>query len=108
MAYDEALARRVRAALENTSNVEERRMFGGLAFLVNGKMCVSVSGRGGLMCRMDPVHHESATQREGWTAVVMRGRPMRGYVRISPTGLKAPGALRGCIRDALRFNRTLK
>ncbi len=64
MAFDDALANRVRAALERRLPIEEKKMFGGIAFMVRGKMCVSV-GRGRLMCRIDPAGHDTALQHKG-------------------------------------------
>jgi TfoX/Sxy family transcriptional regulator of competence genes len=81
VAYDDALANRVRLALGNARPVQEKRMFGGLMFMVRGKMCVSV-GRDRLMCRIDPALHEVVVERKGCRTVIMKGRQYRGYVHI--------------------------
>ena len=81
VAYDESLANRVRTALGNTRRVQERRMFGGLVFMVREKMCISV-GKERIMCRLDPAIHNAALKHKGGRTVVMRGRPCRGYVYI--------------------------
>ena len=84
MAYDEALAARIRGLVSREAGVEEKKMFGGLAFLVGGNMAVAASGQGGLLVRVDP--HESARLVETTPAeeMVMRGRPMAGWLRVDP------------------------
>jgi len=81
MAYDEDLANRIREALADEQGVTEKRMFGGLAFLIGGHMAVAASGQGGLMVRCDPdateVHLDNGAER-----MVMRGREMNGWLRV--------------------------
>jgi TfoX/Sxy family transcriptional regulator of competence genes len=81
MAADETLTRRVRTALQDISPVEEKRMFGGLVFMVDGKMCVCVDAAR-LMVRIDPAVEESALARIGCHRVEMNGRSLRGYVYV--------------------------
>jgi hypothetical protein len=81
MAYDEDLANRIREALAAEQGVTEKRMFGGLAFLIGGHMAVSASGRGGLMVRCDPEETETHLQ-QGAERMVMRGREMDGWLRV--------------------------
>jgi hypothetical protein len=89
VAYDEDLAWRVREQLDGVDAVSERRMFGGLALLVGGHMALAVSGRGGLMVRTDgDFGGEPHTE-----PVVMRGRPMRGWIRVAAAGLEGSEAL---------------
>ena len=78
MAYDEDLADRIRGSLGETSHVTEKRMFGGLAFLVNGNMAVAASGQGGLMLRVDPEQTEDLLAEEHTGPMEMRGREMAG------------------------------
>jgi len=85
MAYDKDLADRVRAAIGKQDGVTERRMFGGLAFLVNGRMAVSPSGQGGLLLRVDPGETDSAVREAGVFRFEMRGRQMDGWVRVDPS-----------------------
>jgi len=85
MAYDEDLADRIRAALQNQDGVTEMRMFGGLAFLVNGHMAVSASGQGGLLLRVDPAETDSVVREDGVSRFEMRGREMDGWVRVDPS-----------------------
>jgi len=87
VAYDDALANRVRLALGSTRPVQEKRMFGGLVFMVRGNMCVSV-GKERLMCRIDPALHEAVLERKGCQTVVMRGRQYRGYVHVDARVLR--------------------
>jgi TfoX/Sxy family transcriptional regulator of competence genes len=79
MPYDDALANRVKAALGRGRRVEAKRMFGGLTFMVRGKMCVSV-GKDRIMCRIDPAVHDAALERQGCRTVIMKRREYRGFV----------------------------
>jgi TfoX/Sxy family transcriptional regulator of competence genes len=83
MAYDEELADRVRECLEQVPDVTERRMFGGLAFLVAGNMAVAASGQGGLMLRCDPAGADALVATDGVDKMVMRGREMDGWLRVA-------------------------
>ncbi|MGH3659052.1 MAG: TfoX/Sxy family protein [Micromonosporaceae bacterium] len=82
MAYDRELADQIRELLVRDVGVTERRMFGGLAFLVNGNMAVAASGQGGLMVRVDPADSDDLLDGEWVRPMVMRGRPMRGWLRV--------------------------
>lgn len=87
MAYDQDLADRVREYLYTRSGLPftEKKMFGGLAFLVGGKMCVNVSGSR-LMCRFDPARHDDLAAREGYAPMIMRGKHLEGYCYVEPQG----------------------
>ena len=88
MAYNEQLAKRVRALLaDEQSDVREQRMFGGLAFMLRGNMCVGVSGDD-LMVRLDPTETEAMLARPHARIFDMTGRPMRGWVLVGPDGVK--------------------
>ena len=87
MAQDEALTKRVRDALSEISDVEEKKMFGGLMFMVNGKMCISV-GKDRIMCRIDPEIHNEAVKRKGCRTVMMKGRKYTGYVHVDKEVIK--------------------
>lgn len=82
MAYDVDLADRLRARLSGTPHVTEKRMFGGLAFLVGGRMALAASGHGGLMLRVDPVDRDALTADGRATPFVMRGREMAGWLLV--------------------------
>ena len=107
MAYDEQLAGRVREAVEGEPGLTEKRMFGGLAFLVHGNMAVAASGQGGLMVRADPAESDALTARPGVERVVMRGRPMDGWLRVGAATLSADAELRRWIDVGLAAARAL-
>ena len=87
MAYDDDLADRIRGALGETPSVTEKRMFGGLAFLVNGNMAVAASREGGLLLRVPPERTEELLGRPHTDEFVMRNRTMNGWLRVEPPGL---------------------
>ncbi len=103
MPRDDALITRVRAALAHAPRVEEKRMFGGTTFMVNGKMCVSV-GKNRIMCRIDPALHDAALERKGCRTVVMRGRQYRGYVHVDAAALATKRDLDYWVGLALDYN----
>ena len=108
MAYDDVLASRVRKALGPSRRIEEKKMFGGLMFMVSGKMCVSV-GKDRLMCRIDPAIHETAVERDGCRAVIMKGRQLRGYVHVDREAVRTKRGLDYWIALAMDYNgRALK
>lgn len=94
MAYDEELAERLRAVLQGEAGLSEKRMFGGLAFLVNGNMAVSASSKGGLLLRVDPSETETLVARPHAEPFEMRGRDMTGWLRIAPEGVQSDADLR--------------
>lgn len=102
MAYSEILAERVRDALADLPRVTEKKMFGGVAFMVNQKMCVTV-GKDRIMLRVDPVVHNKLVARKGCTPI-MRGKEFRGYVRIAESELKTKRNLDSWIAYAREFN----
>jgi TfoX/Sxy family transcriptional regulator of competence genes len=93
MAYDEGLAARVDELLADRDDVVERRMFGGLAFLVGGNMAVAASGQGGLLVRCDPADLDDHLGA-GAEPMVMRGRPMSGWLRVDAGLVAKPEHLR--------------
>ena len=105
MAYSEALADRVREHLSLIPNVQEKRMFGGLCFMVNGKMCVTV-GDHRLMCRIDPARRAELIAR-GATPVFMGGREYKGYLHVDEGLMGTSEQLDDWIGLALAFNRSL-
>lgn len=109
MAYNEQLAKRVRDYLKNRPglNIEEKKMFGGLAFLINGKMCVNVSGDR-LMCRFDPKLKDELSQRPGYETMIMRGREYKGYCYIHPEGFSKQSDFEFWINLCLEFNEHAK
>ncbi|MEW6307299.1 MAG: TfoX/Sxy family protein [Verrucomicrobiota bacterium] len=104
MAYDEQLAARVRTHFAARSvSFEEKRMMGGLCFLVDGKMCVGVE-KERLMARIDPAAYESALQRKGCRPMDFTGRPMRGFVFVVGEGYASDRDLAAWLDLALEFN----
>ncbi len=92
MAYDEALADRVRRLLEDHADVTEKRMFGGLSFLLAGKMCCGII-KDDLMVRVGPDGHEEALEDPHARPMDFTGRPMRGFIYVGPDGLSTEEAL---------------
>ena len=93
MAYDEELADRIREQVGSVKNVREQRMFGGLAFLVNGNMAVAASGQGGLLLRCDPAGTEKLAARPGVGRFEMRGKEMDGWLRVDDSAVKTKAQL---------------
>jgi TfoX/Sxy family transcriptional regulator of competence genes len=104
MAYDEALAEKVRALTDGAS---EKPMFGGLAFLVGGNMAVAASGQGGLLVRVDPAESDELVATTAARPMEMRGRPMRGWLRVDVDGDDDDEALREWVGRGLAYARTL-
>ena len=103
---DGKLAERVRAALRSAPLVEEKRMFGGIAFMVRGKMCVCAR-RGRILCRIDPSTHDALLARGRCSTMVMRGRPLRGYITVQAEDVAQKRALDGWVRRSLAYNETI-
>lgn len=82
MAYDQNLADRIRELVAGEDNLVQQKMFGGLAFLINGHMAVAASGEGGLLVHVDPAGADAWIDDEQATPMVMRGREMRGWLRV--------------------------
>jgi TfoX/Sxy family transcriptional regulator of competence genes len=87
MAHDEELASRIRSIVAGEAGVTERRMFGGLAFLVDGNMAVAASGQGGILVRVDPDEGPGLMASSRAVPMVMRGREMQGWVRVEARDL---------------------
>lgn len=97
MAYDEDLANRIRALLGGEAGVDEKRMFGGLAFLINGHMSVAASGGGGLLVRVPPERTDELLTREHVEPMAMAGRGARGWVRVSVDGITSKRQLQSWV-----------
>jgi TfoX/Sxy family transcriptional regulator of competence genes len=107
MAYDEDLANRVRELIAAERGVEEKRMFGGLAFLIHGNMSVAVSGKGGLMVRVPPEETPKLLAREHVSPMVMAGRERRGWLRVSVEGVKAKRQLQSWVSRGVEHAKSL-
>jgi TfoX/Sxy family transcriptional regulator of competence genes len=107
MAYDEHLANRVRELLSPGGGVAEKAMFGGLAFLIGGNMAVAVSGQGGLMVRIPPEETAGLLGRAHVTPMVMGGREIRGWLRVSDEGVQTKRQLQSWVNRGVDHARTL-
>ena len=103
MAYDEVLAGRIRDLLAGEPGVTEMKMFGGLAFLVDGHMAVAASGHGGALVRCDP----KLDMPDGCEPMIMRGRPMDGWLRVGDDQLGTDQQLAGWVSRATTYVRSL-
>ncbi|MEV3960456.1 TfoX/Sxy family protein [Nocardia sp. NPDC050193] len=103
MAYDEELAERVRAVLAAGTAVSERRMFGGLAFLIGGHMGVAVSREGGLMVRMEPAAAAALVDDVSVTPMVMQGRELDGWLRVTAAAVRDDRDLTTWVERGVRF-----
>jgi len=109
MAYNLILAERIRKYLltDTTLKVEEKKMFRGLTFMVNGKMCVSVSNNN-LMCRYDPALQDKIAERNGFQPMIMKGRLYQGYCYVSKDGYKSKKDFEFWLHLCLAFNSNAK
>jgi hypothetical protein len=107
MAYDEQLAERVREVVQDESGLTEKRMFGGLAFLVHGHLAVSASGRGGLLLRVDPADTERLVRPPTVRRFVMRGREMDGWLHVDPAAVETDETLHEWVRRGVGYARSL-
>lgn len=107
MAYSEKLVDRIREALAAQKLLEEKRMFGGVCFMVNDKMCVGVNGDE-MMCRIDPDVAEEALERNHARPMDFTGKPMKGYVFVHEDGLKKKTDFEYWINLSLEFNKKAK
>lgn len=106
MAYDLRLAERLRSLVAPRRGVEEKAMFGGLAFLLDGKMFCGVSGDE-LLARVGPEAHQAALARPHVRVMDFNGKPMRGYVFVGPRALASEAALAGWVTQCAAFTATL-
>jgi TfoX/Sxy family transcriptional regulator of competence genes len=107
MAYDEDLANRVRELIAVEEGLTERKMFGGLAFMINGNMSVGVSGQGGLMVRIDPDQTDALVAEPHARPFEMRGREMQGWLRVDSEGVRTKRELEPWVRRGVAYARSL-
>ncbi|HMR83041.1 MAG TPA: TfoX/Sxy family protein [Niabella sp.] len=109
MAYDTILANRVREQLAAVPglSIEEKKMFGGLAFLVNDKMCINIT-QDGLMCRYHPRLEDEVAERNGYQPMIMRGRQLKGYCYVAPEGFASKKDFNYWIKICLAYNKEAK
>jgi TfoX/Sxy family transcriptional regulator of competence genes len=107
MAYDEALADRIRELIADESAVTEKKMFGGLAFLVGGNMAVSASGQGGLLVRVDPEESDALVDSTPARLMEMGGRQMPGWLRVDAEDVRTKRQLARWVKRGVSFARSL-
>jgi hypothetical protein len=107
MAYDTELADRVRELIAPERGVEEKRMFGGLAFLINGNMSVAASGQGGLLVRVPPGETDKLVTRNHVEPMVMAGRETRGWLRVAAEGLATKRQLSAWVGRGIDYAKSL-
>ena len=107
MAYDEALADRLRELMAADADVSEMKMFGGLAFLVGGNMAVAASGQGGIMVRVDPASTDSLVATTKAHPFEMRGRPMQGWLRVDADDVRTKRQLAKWVELGTTYARSL-
>jgi TfoX/Sxy family transcriptional regulator of competence genes len=103
MAYNENLANRIRERMAEVPGVEEKHMFGGIAFMVNNKMCVGII-KDEMMCRIDPAIHEEVVEKQGCRTMDFNKKPMKGFVMIDESGMKTRETFDYWIGLALEYN----
>jgi TfoX/Sxy family transcriptional regulator of competence genes len=107
MAYDEDLANRIRELIAAEPGLSEKRMFGGLAFLLNGNMSVSVSREGGLLLRVDPAENDALVSEPHARQAVMRGRAMEGWLRVDAEGVATKRQLERWVARGVAYAKSL-
>ncbi|BBY67055.1 TfoX/Sxy family protein [Mycolicibacterium helvum] len=107
MAYDEDLVNRLRELLAAERGIDEKRMFGGLAFLINGNMAVAASGGGGLMVRVPPEDTAALVARAHVEPMIMAGRETRGWIRVEDPGMRTKRQLESWVTRGIDYARSL-
>ena len=107
VAFDEDLAARIRELVGGETGVTEKRMFGGLAFLIGGNMAISASGQGGVLVRVDPDKTVELAGRAHAQIAVMRGREMPGWLRVDADGLRTKPQLQRWVEEGVAYARSL-
>jgi TfoX/Sxy family transcriptional regulator of competence genes len=107
VAYDQELARRIRELLGGEPGVTEKKMFGGLAFLVGGNMAVAASGQGGVLVRVDPAQSSALVATTAARPMEMRGREMQGWLRVDLEDVRAGEELSTWVERGVTYARSL-
>jgi len=107
MAYSEKTANRIREALSEQKNVEEKKMFQGLCFMVDGKMCICIRNDE-IMCRLDPEKYEAVLEEKNCRPMVHNGKTMKGFVFVDDKEIKNPVDLAFWVEMALEYNKKSK
>jgi len=107
MAYDEQLAGRIRGLIGERPELAEKKMFGGLAFLVGGNMAVAASGQGGLLVRIDPAESDELVATTGASPMEMRGKEMKGWLRVDSGDVESDGDLARWVERGVSYASSL-
>ena len=107
MAYDEELAGRIRDLISKEPGLTEKKMFGGLAFLVGGNMAVAASGQGGLLVRVDPAQSDALVAASSARPMEMRGREMQGWLRVDSNSVRTKRQLVKWVNSGTAYARSL-
>jgi TfoX/Sxy family transcriptional regulator of competence genes len=107
MAYDEKLAERIRELIGRERSLKEQKMFGGLAFLIGGNMAIAASGQGGVLVRVDPDESDQLVKRTNAEVMVMRGREMRGWLRVDSSDVRTKAQLAKWVERGTAYARSL-
>jgi TfoX/Sxy family transcriptional regulator of competence genes len=107
VAYDEDLADRIRGLLGSEPDLTERKMFGGLSFLIGGNMAVAASGQGGMLVRVDPAESDTLVARTNARLMEMRGRQMQGWLRVDPEDVRTRRQLAKWVELGSTYARSL-
>jgi TfoX/Sxy family transcriptional regulator of competence genes len=107
MAYDEELADRIRALVAKEPGLSEKKMFGGLAFLIGGNMAIAASGQGGILVRVDPTQSDALVARTKASVAEMQGRLMPGWLRVSSDDVRTKPQLTKWVTLGSAFARSL-
>jgi hypothetical protein len=107
VAYDEDLANRIRDLIGSEPDLTEKKMFGGLAFLIGGNMAVAASGQGGALVRVDPAQSDALVASTNARLMEMRGREMRGWLRVAPEDLRTKRQLAKWVELGTTYARSL-
>jgi len=107
VAYDEALAQRIRELVANEPGLTEKKMFGGLAFLVGGNMAVAASGQGGVLVRCDPAQSDNLVAKTDASLMEMRGREMQGWLRVDAEHVRTKRQLARWVKIGTAYARSL-
>jgi TfoX/Sxy family transcriptional regulator of competence genes len=107
MAYDEELAGRIREQIGDDPDLTEKKMFGGLAFLIGGNMAIAASGQGGLLVRVDPEEADSLVETTSARPMEMRGREMKGWLRVDAADVPTKDALAAWVARGTAYARSL-
>jgi TfoX/Sxy family transcriptional regulator of competence genes len=107
MAYDESLPERIREQIAKERALTEKKMFGGLAFLIGGNMAIAASGQGGILVRVDPVQSPKLASAPGAATAVMQGRSMPGWLRVDADHVKTKPQLAKWVKVGIAYAKSL-